>query len=58
MPHDILLASPAKRNTKVPNGDFFVHGHIIADCPTFDRHQIIKIAACLFLEITHFSIGS
>ena len=54
MPHDILLASPAKRNTKVPNGAFFLHGHIIVDCPTFDRHQIIKIAAASFVRISAF----
>jgi len=45
---------PQRRTRKIPKGVFFLHGHIIADCPTFARHQIIKIAAASFVRISAF----
>jgi len=45
---------PLRETQKLQTVISLIHGHIIADCPTFARHQIIKIAAALFARISAF----
>ena len=46
---------PRKKNArKLPKGVFFVHVHTRRIVPNFDGRQIIKIVACLFLELRAF----
>ena len=55
MPHDILLASPAKKNTEDSKRCFLSpRTYPLRIVRTLGRHQILKIAAWLFLEISAF----